>query len=659
MKNFYFIFFTSFFSFCSAQSGQLHRYYVYYRNSNDAAQFKKNYNERLSYYSGEKKEIADFFKHYKISSFDPAFPSYPVEELLRVYLLETEDAELMINFKNQFPALVEKYEEISGVPQLQYYPNDYGITNPNGSQGINIDRRDLDYINAPKAWDISTGRGVTIGISDARIKPDDPDFVDKITFLPEYTYGSLLYSSSNSYSMHGTSVAALAAARGNNNYGSTGVCMDCNIIAVDFGNYDHLKKLADAGAKVINMSWMAGSVPSVAEQNAINYLANEMGVVLVAAAGNINSFQTYEDHACDTNFVGIQKFYPASYDNVISVSNVEHYYPSAYYNGAYCCTSPLFDVGMFIQNSFSPNLNINNRDNPIAVAYNGYPQPCSPNGLVYTYTANEFVDILAPANRIYNHVKLAEEGIIAYHEYGGTSSATPLVSGTAALMISAYNCITPKEVENILKLTSKDVVNMTINQFFKDYIGAGKLETGDAVEFVNEMKKNNGEAVIKNHSFNRFTFDLQRINNNLSIENVTFKDDCVVNFVAKNSISILPGSHLKPNTNGNIHLKVNKKIINTCRVITPNTSKKENKLADNSVDDNSIAIMPNPIKSGTVLKIRSKNIIEKNIQIFDLSGKQIYNSNGIEQINIPFPAGIYIIKITENGKTTSKKLIVK
>ena len=45
---------------------------------------------------------------------------------------------------------------------------------------INIDRRDLDYINAQKAWDINTGQGVKIGISDARIKPDDPDFVNKI-----------------------------------------------------------------------------------------------------------------------------------------------------------------------------------------------------------------------------------------------------------------------------------------------------------------------------------------------------------------------------------------------------------------------------------------------------------------------------------------------
>jgi hypothetical protein len=55
-------------------------------------------------------------------------------------------------------------------------------------------------------------------------------------------------------------------------------------------------------------------------------------------------------------------------------------------------------------------------------------------------------------------------------------------------MLSVNGCLYPNEVDNILKLTSKDVEQLSFNQIFQGQIGAGVLDAGDAVTFVNEMK---------------------------------------------------------------------------------------------------------------------------------------------------------------------------
>ncbi|MGV7106692.1 S8 family serine peptidase [Flavobacterium sp. U410] len=677
IKNVFLCFYILVFSFSFSQEIKPFKYYVYYFNSDEAAIFEKDKNSNLSYYVGNRNDLKNFFDKYEIVSFYQALPEYPVENILRVYVLETYNNEFVMDYIDSFPLLVEKYEDISNENiNLEYYPNDYGVTNPNGNQGSSIDRRDLDYINTPKAWDITTGSGIKLGISDGRIKPDDYDFVNKITFLPEYTYGSMSYDPNNGVTSHGTSVVALAAAQGNNDYGSVGVCYDCEILAVTYGNYNYLMSLANAGARVINMSWTGSSFSQV-QQDAINYLSNDMGVVLVASAGNKPSHQTQTDFFCPPysyfsssqnqlvpSYTGIQISYPASYENVISVSSVEHYYLDASDSGAYCCTSPTHSIGGHIQNSFAPAINIDDLNNPIGLVYNGYPRYCqyngnnyltSPNGIVDTYTYNESVDILAPANKVYNHAKFAEEGVVDYHQYGGTSSSAPYVSGTAALMIGVYDCITPQEVENILKLTAKDVVNMTINQEYKNYIGTGKLETGDAVEFVNEMKKSNGDAYVKDHIFNRFTFNLEKINNNLTIENVTFKDDCVVDFTARNEIQLLPNTHLLPNINGHTHLSINQDIDITCQSFQKSIFKKE--IREKKKEE--LLVYPNPVSSGMILNIISSNNSEKKIQIFDLLGKQVLNANIVNELKMNIPQGIYIIKIVEAGLIITKKLVVK
>src|SRR5690606_38940383 len=82
-----------------------------------------------------------------------------------------------------------------------------------------------------------------------------------------------------------------------------------------------------------------------------------------------------------------------------------------------------------------------------------------------------------------------------------------------------------------------------------------------------------------------------------------------------------------------------------------------------SIKDNNIAglsIYPNPA-TGSVLNVTSHNNIEKSVAIFDVLGKQVINTKTVNgSVNIAdLNAGVYIVKVTEEGKTATRKLVVK
>jgi hypothetical protein len=74
------------------------------------------------------------------------------------------------------------------------------------------------------------------------------------------------------------------------------------------------------------------------------------------------------------------------------------------------------------------------------------------------------------------------------------------------------------------------------------------------------------------------------------------------------------------------------------------------------------AAYPNPVSNG-VLNISSASDSLKNITIFNLLGKQVLSSSfsGV-QSNVDvssISSGIYILKVTEAGKTATKKLVIR
>jgi subtilisin family serine protease len=79
--------------------------------------------------------------------------------------------------------------------------------------------------------------------------------------------------------------------------------------------------------------------------------------------------------------------------------------------------------------------------------------------------------------------------------FGGTSSATPLVSGIVGMMISLYPDVTAEEIREIL-ISSADKVSPTDAQYdedgFSNFYGYGRINAFKAVEMLCEMKECNG-----------------------------------------------------------------------------------------------------------------------------------------------------------------------
>lgn len=73
-----------------------------------------------------------------------------------------------------------------------------------------------------------------------------------------------------------------------------------------------------------------------------------------------------------------------------------------------------------------------------------------------------------------------------------------------------------------------------------------------------------------------------------------------------------------------------------------------------------LTMYPNPL-SGNILNITSAANATKTVAIYDLLGKQVVNTTTTNQtINVTaLTAGVYIVKITEEGKTATRKLVVK
>jgi subtilisin family serine protease len=172
----------------------------------------------------------------------------------------------------------------------------------------------LQSIQAPAAWDITTGSDVVVAVIDTGVSSTHPELAGKT--LPGYN-AILNNDQSEDDNGHGTAVASLIAANTDNGEGIAGVCWGCVVLPVKVlseagtGRDDDLVRgiywAADHGANVINMS-LGGARDSRALRDAIAYAYNR-GVVIVGASGN--------DH-----HLGNDTLYPAAYDNVIAVGGV-------------------------------------------------------------------------------------------------------------------------------------------------------------------------------------------------------------------------------------------------------------------------------------------------------------------------------------------------
>ncbi len=295
--------------------------------------------------------------------------------------------------------------------------------------------RDID---APEAWGIHTGGDyVTVAIIDTGVDIDHEDLQANIWINDDEAPGNSFDDDYNRYvddvqgydfyhndsdpdddNSHGTHVAGIAAARGNNGQGIAGVSWQAKIMplkVLDAGGNGTTDKVveaiyyaADNGAQIINMSFggdCLGGWPHVEE--AVNYAALK-GVLLVAAAGN--------NHLSSL-------LCPAALDHVMAVGATNANDERAYYS------------------NYGPGL-----------------------------------DVVAPggdwSNRIYSTIP----GTYGYKH--GTSMATPYVAGLAALIRSLAPSLTSNQVRDIIQTTADDLGPAGWDQDF----GYGRINAWQALE---------------------------------------------------------------------------------------------------------------------------------------------------------------------------------
>jgi subtilisin family serine protease len=241
------------------------------------------------------------------------------------------------------------------------------------------------------------------------------------------------FSADNVYDSHGTSTASIIAAQGNNGNGMSGVAggnspssgvrlMICRVgtastisLAAEIGAIDYA---VNNGAHIISMSF-GGETGGPPEENAINR-AWDAGVYVCAAAGN------YPAGAAN----GIDL--PAGFDNCVAVGATTIFSPDninvgpsalvvSEYRPSYSKTGPEMEIG-------APGTNI------ISAAWGGS-----------NATVDEYMTGLG-------------------HQFTGTSAATPVVAGLAALIYSVL----------------PDPEALTANQTVRDLINSTAVDLGPA-----------------------------------------------------------------------------------------------------------------------------------------------------------------------------------
>ncbi len=208
-----------------------------------------------------------------------------------------------------------KFAELDQAVNAAFVPNDPYL----GSQWHTT------RINAPAAWDLATGAGVTIAVADTGVEATHPDLADRLVAGYNFHDGN---TDTSPVTGHGTWVSGAAAATLNNGQGVAGVAGGARIMPLrvtDTTGYGYWSEIAsainyaaDSGVRVINLSFET-LLPSSAVMNAAAYMKSKNGLVVIAA-GNSGADPGY---ALNANVIAVSA--TESNDTLASFSSYGSY----------------------------------------------------------------------------------------------------------------------------------------------------------------------------------------------------------------------------------------------------------------------------------------------------------------------------------------------
>ena len=294
----------------------------------------------------------------------------------------------------------------------------------------------LNSINIDNAWSLSTGNNITVAVIDQGIDLSHPDLKANVHPLsydcqtgttPQQIRGN-----------HGTAVAGIIGATRNNNIGIAGVAPNCRLMSISHSLLANNTSVKEQLARGINWAWQNGADvincswnhPTALDGTYItDAISNATGSNGRAGKGCVVVFSSGNDSSSTVN-------YPANLNNVIAV-------------GAISSNNQRADFSNY----------------------------------------GSSLDVVAPGVGIYTTDRQGANGYYSGDycpDFTGTSAATPIVSGIAALILSKYPELTSIQVQNVIKnncqwLSSYSSTSTSSGKSWNNQIGYGLIDANQAV----------------------------------------------------------------------------------------------------------------------------------------------------------------------------------
>lgn len=443
------------------------------------------------------------FKEYTINSFGE-INCVEVTDLTAAYK-EKIESQKNGTYKGNMPVNLEKFNRLLkltlGVKSKEYVLNsimkleereDILIAVPNMS--LNLQNFDIQYSNSRSiinshqyidlndVWEITTGSSnIKVGVIDSGISGCHTDLNDninsdlscsmsdsdeEITLNPveDRVFANPLYDSIG----HGTSVAGIIGAEGDNNSQLTGVCWDVSLVSLK--SFDNNEFSSDIN-KVIN---------------AFSYAATKEIPIVNCSFGwyNSNSLTNNQiEEMFDLSSVGLTvSEYKENYMISTSTANMLKE-GMENYGGLVVCAAGNENLSISVQTNYESN-EINSETNIYF-----YPASFNLNNIVVVGSAtylpvdekwvkSDFsnygtaVDIYAPGEDVYVlMVNNNDESLIGTGS--GTSFSAPYISGIAALILSRFN-LSAIDIKYCI-LESADYIHNFVLDETENYIGSGEI----------------------------------------------------------------------------------------------------------------------------------------------------------------------------------------
>jgi serine protease AprX len=399
----------------------------------------------------------------------------------------------------------ERLAELANDPNVTYISPDRPVHGASSGAPVPV----LDYhnetINAPSAWTQGLdGTGIGVAIIDSGIA-NVPDLnASNVVYSQDFT-GDSVNGASDQYG-HGTHVAGILAGNGSQSTGAS--------------NFYTFKGIAQ-NASIVNLRVLDangdGTVSNViaAIQTAIQLKDTyNIKVINLSLGGPI-----MESYTLDPLCQAVEQAWQAGITVVVAAGNYGRDNAAGTY-GYGTITSPGNDPYVITVGAMNTEGTADRTDDVIA-SYSSKgptfgdqvvkPDLVAPGNLIVSlYTPADTLNQTNPGNEaptsLYQTNGTAA-GSSSYFMLSGTSMATPMVSGAAALLLQQNSTLTPDQVKATLMLTAfknlqqyATVTDPTTGQTFNEQadiftVGAGELDIQAALANTNVAPATLGSAL--------------------------------------------------------------------------------------------------------------------------------------------------------------------